>query len=98
MADPRIEAMARILVRYSTDLKPGEIVQIAGDPVAKPLLLACYREALRAGAHPIMLVQFEEALRTLFEEGTAEEIAYVNPIARYAVEQAQAMIRVDAPS
>jgi len=98
MADPRVEAMARVLVRHSTNVQPGEDVLIQGDDLGKPLLLACYREVLRRGAHPFLLVQFEDTTRIFFEEASEAELAYVSPIARYAVEAVPVIIRVEAPS
>ena len=50
MTDPRVEKLARLLVDYSVELKKGQTVSINGPVVAAPLLVACYRAALRAGA------------------------------------------------
>ncbi len=61
MRDPRIARVADILVNYSTRLQPGEEVLIEGSSAAEPMLLEIYRAALRAGAHPLLLVQPTEA-------------------------------------
>ena len=97
MTDPRVEQMARVLVHHSTDVQPGEIVQISGDAIAKPLLLACYRETLKRGAHPFLIGQFEETQRLFLAEASPEQLDYLNPIQRYATEQCQAMIRIEGP-
>lgn len=98
MADPRVDELARILVHHSTAVKAGEVVQITGEPAAEPLLLACYREVLRAGAHPLLMVGLEEAARIYLVEASSEQLDYLNPISRYAVERSDALIRIEAPS
>jgi len=42
LRDPRAEALAKILVGYSTEVKEGEVVSIDGESAAEPLLLAVY--------------------------------------------------------
>ena len=37
MADARIERLAAVLVGYSVDVQPGEVVTIEGPLAAKPL-------------------------------------------------------------
>ena len=61
MRDPRIAHVADILVNYSTRLQPGEEVLIQGSTAAEPMLLEIYRAAVRAGAHPLLMVQPSEA-------------------------------------
>ena len=50
--DPRVERLARVLVEYSTEIQPGDRVLIEAEPVAEPLVRACFREILEAGGHP----------------------------------------------
>ena len=38
MTDRRLENLARILVQYSTEIKPGDHVAIYTQPVAMPLV------------------------------------------------------------
>ena len=47
--DPRISRWAKTLVGYCLDVQPGQVVLIASTPLAEPLILATYREVLRAG-------------------------------------------------
>jgi len=50
--DPRVESLARVLVEYSNEIRPGDRVLIEAEPAAEPLVRACFREILKAGGHP----------------------------------------------
>jgi aminopeptidase len=52
MRDQRAEHLARILVRYSTRVAPGDMCAIQSTTVAEPLVQAVYEEVLRAGGLP----------------------------------------------
>ena len=52
MTDSRVTKLADLIVNYSLELKPGEIVRLDGGTVAAPFVRELYREALRAGADP----------------------------------------------
>ena len=61
MPDPRVEKLASILVRHSVAVKKGDTVLIgASTELAKPLVLAVYKEVMKAGAHPLTAIGFEE--------------------------------------
>lgn len=85
MYDPRIAQVAHVLVDYSTRLRPGELVGIVGAPVAKPLLIELFREALRAGSHPHLLLMMPEANEILLREGSEEQIRFVSPLLEYII-------------
>ena len=46
MADPRIETVAKILVDYSVQVKPKQLVRISGGAAGAPLILAVYQKVL----------------------------------------------------
>ena len=52
MRDQRLDKLADVLVRYSTSVKPGDLVCITGDPVAMPAVEAVFEAVLRAGGNP----------------------------------------------
>ena len=56
MRDPRLDKLAKVLVDYSTQVKPGQLVRVSGEPIAMPLVEAIYEAVLEAGAHPILRV------------------------------------------
>jgi len=57
MSDPRVNNLAQVLVKYSTEVKEKDLVAIIGRPLATPLINEVYREVLRAGAYPYLLVR-----------------------------------------
>ena len=57
--DPRTKNLARILVEYSTSVRPGDHVAIISSPLARPLMLEVFRQALRAGGYPYPLMGLE---------------------------------------
>ncbi len=54
MRDPRVDALAQILVRYSTHVGEGDVCVIQSTTAAEPLVEAVYEEVLRAGGRPIL--------------------------------------------
>ena len=56
MRDPRVEALAGILVGYSTKVKHGEVCVVQGTTAAEPLVQAVYEEVLKAGGLPILQI------------------------------------------
>ena len=52
MPEPYLRSLARLLVRYSLNLREGERVFLEGPTYAEDLLIELYKEALDAGAFP----------------------------------------------
>jgi aminopeptidase len=94
MSDVRIERLGRLLVEYSLDVKPGQIIEIGGNPVASPLIAAIYRNVLLRGGHPIPRIGLPGLAEILFQHASDEQLEYVSPVERYAIEQADGMARV----
>jgi len=84
--DPRYTKLAEVLVRYSTNVQPGELVRIAASTVAEPLVLAIYREVVRAGGNPDVALVPDACKRILLDEGTDDQLLYENPLALHAVD------------
>jgi aminopeptidase len=77
--------------------KKGEIVRISCSELARPLALEVFREVLRAGAHPLLSVGFEDAGRIFFEEAADRQIAHLPPTKRYEAGKIDADIVILAP-
>lgn len=80
MRDPRITALARVLVEYSTGVQPGQLVRIAGDPVAMPLVEAVYEQVVKAGAHPVLRLNPGSCNDLFFEHANDDQLEFVNPL------------------
>lgn len=86
MRDPRLDRLAKVLVDYSTGVKPGQIVRITGDPVALPLLEAVYEQVLLAGAHPHLRCVPDALQELFFEHASDEQLRYVSPLLQHEVQ------------
>lgn len=87
MRDPYIDKLAKVLVRYSTNVQPGQLVRISGSPVAHPLVEALYEEVLKAGGNPFVRMATESLQDIFYEHAGDQQIEYLNPIAKYEMEQ-----------
>jgi aminopeptidase len=94
MRDPRVEALAQILVRYSTEVRPGDQCVIQSTTTAEPLVQAVYEEVLRAGGLPIFNLSPAEALPAFFELAGDEQLDYIADPIRWGYEQADVRIAI----
>jgi len=92
MEDPRFYRLAKVLVEYSTEVRQGDLVRIAGSWVTRPLMAAVYRAVLEAGGHPIPEVTFEDAGWLLLEHGTEEQLRFEDPVQLYTIERVDVSI------
>ena len=98
MQDIRLERWAHTLVHYSLYLKPGETVAIRATPLAAPLLEAVYREALHAGAHPLVLLDLEPLEEILLKEGNEQQLTWIPPTMSALAEHVDAQLSISARS
>jgi len=73
MTDPRIDKLARLLIRYSCAVKPGENILIEAIDVPHAFTKALVREAADAGGRPLVLLKSNEVTRSLMMSGTREQ-------------------------
>jgi aminopeptidase len=76
--DPRVTEHAKILVEWSTEVKPGDQVVINATPEAHELVVALYKEIAKAGGRVVTLMQSDEALKA-FYEGASDETLEILP-------------------
>ena len=94
MTDPRISKLARVIVRYSTDVRKGDLVQIVGSPLATPLAVEIYREVLAAGGNPWVRLVPDECQEILLREGGDAQVSYCGPLDRAPMQHANVLIRI----
>ena len=73
MHDPRIDALARQLVRYSTNLKKGEKILIDMADVPDAMGVALIREARSRGAEPFLRVGSNRLNREMLSGATTSQ-------------------------
>lgn len=75
--DPRIHSLAKTLVRYSTNLQPGEKVLIEIFDSALPLAKALVDEVYRADAIPFLTQKNSQLMRALLQGASAEQLSMI---------------------
>src|SRR3954454_19982002 len=94
--NPRAQNLAKILVGYSTEVKPGDVVAIDGEIGAEPLLRAVYEEVLKAGANPILNVALDGLAATYYSHASNEQLEWISPVTEWVVENADVRIGIGA--
>jgi aminopeptidase len=94
--DHRADALASILVRYSTAVKKGDVCVIQSTTTAETLVQSVYEEVLRAGGLPVLQVGTEGATAALYELASDEQLDWVAPTARWGIEEADVRIAIMA--
>jgi aminopeptidase len=94
MTDPRVAKLADLIVNYSLELKPGNLVRIDGGTVAAPFVRELYRAAVNAGANPRTKVEVEGTDVIAVNESSDEQLAFVSEIDRFEVENLDAIVTI----
>jgi aminopeptidase len=96
MNDPRIASLAKILVNYSTEVRPGDWTVIHADVIAMPLVREVVRQALAAGGNPSLMIENDDWRELLRAEGSPEQLAWLAPTETLVFERANVLIRIAA--
>ena len=94
MGDPRLEKLAEVLVAYSTGVRRGDLVRLAGPPVARPLIVTLYRKVLEAGGHPHVRIVPDECAEIQLDAATPEQLRFEDPLDLEMVERIDVSIGV----
>ena len=96
MRESSVQRLASVLVGYSANVQPGELVTIEGPLVATPLIIEVYREVLRAGGHPLPKLKLPREAEILYAEASDAQLDWVDPSFLGINEKADVRIIVDA--
>ncbi len=96
--DPRLERWAEVIVDFCTNVKPGERVEITGEILAQPLMLALYRRCLEKGAFPVLRPSFGEAIEIFYHVANDAQLEDVSPIALFEANTYDVSLHVLAES
>ncbi len=101
MADPRIEAYARLLVDKCVGVQPGWQVLVSSSTLARPLVEEVARQVARRGAYAIVRVSFGGATGVgdleWMREAPEELLGELAPLERRLFEEMDAAIVIQAP-
>jgi aminopeptidase len=98
MADPRISRLARLLVDYSTAVKPNDKVAIVSMPAAAPLVEAVYERVLERGAFPHLLIDLPGINELFHRKANDAQLNYISPLDEFERGQADAFIGIRSAS
>jgi aminopeptidase len=96
MRDQRADALAQILVRYSTRVQEGDVCVIQSTTAGELLVQAVYEEVLRAGGHPVLQLTTTGAQAAFLEHAANEQLDWVPPPSEWAAEKSDVRIAVMA--
>jgi aminopeptidase len=94
--DQRADALARILVHYSTGVRDGDVVLVQGESAAEPLALAVYEEVVKTGGLPLVELMMEGQAAAFYKYANEKQLDWLSPTAMWAAEHADARIRLMA--
>jgi len=92
MHDPRVEKLAQVLVNYSVGVKPGDKVMIQSGAIAAPLVKAILAEVLKAGGHPLSVIQIPGLNDVVFRHASDEQLKHIPEPMKLALETYDASI------
>ncbi|MEX2425774.1 MAG: aminopeptidase, partial [Thermomicrobiaceae bacterium] len=94
MADVRIDRLGKLMVEYSVDVQPGQVIEISGGPIASPLMQAAYKYTLLRGGHPVVRAILPGITELMFQHGNDEQLQYLALPERWGMEEADGLIRM----
>jgi len=94
MPDPRVAKLARVLVHYSLEIKPGQQFAIRTHPLAGELTLAVYEEAVRAGAYITIMPSTPEADEILYKYASDAQLDYISTVSKLVIETFDAILTI----
>ncbi|MAF34322.1 aminopeptidase [Candidatus Woesearchaeota archaeon] len=96
MRDPRHDAVAKILVDYSTKVQPRETVQITGQIGATPLMLEIYKLCLERGALPVLHPSLPGAAYTFYKHAQDFQLKHFPKVSWYEVRNTDVFFSIGA--
>ncbi len=94
MTDVRLSRLAKLLVNYSTQVKPGDWVGILGDVTVLPALREIYAEVLQAGGNPTVILSDDAMNREFLRNASDDQINWLDPTQTHYYEQGDVYIRI----
>lgn len=88
------EKMARVLVDYSVNIRPGDRVVVEATLLAEPLVRALYQRILERGGHPHLLLSLPDQDEIHFMKANDAQLDFVPSLYYFAADQFDARIRI----
>lgn len=94
MINPRYEKLAKVLIRYSTNLKKGEKILIEFTDAPTEMVQAIIREALAVKAIPLLEQKSQRLQRDLYLGATEEQMKLSADVELYRMKKMDAWIGI----
>jgi aminopeptidase len=94
LSDIRYQKFAKILVDYSTAVKPGDRVGITASTEAIPVVRELFALILQRGAHPYPLLSIPDEEEVYFANALDEELDYLPAFHKMAFEEFDVLIKI----
>ena len=94
MGDPRVDAVADVLIQYSINLQPGQLVQIESKLEGTPLVVALYQAILKVGGHPWLDLAVEETEELFYSHASEAQLDFFPEFLKQANEDIDASITI----
>ena len=92
-----LKKYADLLVHYCLDTQEGNRIYIKTTTLAEPLVQEVFRSAVNAGGIVEVDFEFREQNRIFLEEAKGEQLKYVSPFYKQAIESFEAYLYIRAP-
>ena len=96
MKNSHLELYARTLVNYCVEISRGDLVLLQGSSLAEPLVKAVYKAILDADAHCHYAAEFVGQEEIFYNNASRDQLEYVSPAKKFMLENADAMIKIQA--
>jgi aminopeptidase len=94
MKDIRLKKLAQILIDYSLQIKPNDILMINGSPLATPLIKEAYKTALQRGAHPHIRLGIPDLVEYFYKNASDKQLTYVSPLSEFETKTITAQLSI----
>lgn len=94
MKDPRLRQLARLVMKYSLGIKPGQTLAIRGHAIAAPMIRELYRAALNAGAFVETQIGISGLSEIFIEQANREQLTQVSRFRTYQLRRLDAMVAI----
>lgn len=96
--DPRVQNLARTLVKYSLEVKPKMCVSVGATVSAEPLVIALYEELINAGAYPALQMTPNGCQDYLLKNGKPHHFNTLSSAQKALAKSVDATIRIKSDS
>ena len=92
MADQRLNKLAKLLVNYSTEVKPGDLVFVSADEACTPWVIEVVKEATKAGGYVEYKLSSQEAREMQLKYSNDDQLRHGDLIMETMLEKADVWI------